>query len=172
MRQKENNISHSMSEGFMKGPYNHPPAVQWKLYMGNFFFFFWLHHAACRNFPNQGSNPHPLQWKHRVLTTAPPGKSLYMGKLRFKCTLPALAPPDSITLILKLEGFWAWRLVKQMKSPRVFSSSWNYWFRQRLPRVLRPLGSFFFLAVLHGLQDFSSPTRDRTWAPWSGSTES
>ena len=27
-------------------------------------------------FPDQGSNPHPLQWKHGVLTTAPPGKSL------------------------------------------------------------------------------------------------
>ena len=28
-----------------------------------FFFPFWLH---CRmwNFPDQGSNPHPLQWKH------------------------------------------------------------------------------------------------------------
>ena len=26
-------------------------------------------------FPNQGWNPCPLQWKHRILTTAPPGKS-------------------------------------------------------------------------------------------------
>ena len=25
--------------------------------------------------PDQGSNPCPLQWKHRVLTTGPPGKS-------------------------------------------------------------------------------------------------
>ena len=24
---------------------------------------------ACRLFPNQGSNPHPLQWKQGVLTT-------------------------------------------------------------------------------------------------------
>ena len=24
-------------------------------------------------FPNQGSNPHPLLWKHRVLTIGPPG---------------------------------------------------------------------------------------------------
>ena len=28
-------------------------------------------------FPKQGSNPCPLQWKHRVLTTGPPGKSLW-----------------------------------------------------------------------------------------------
>ena len=27
------------------------------------------------NSRNQGSNPRPLQWKHRVLTTGPPGKS-------------------------------------------------------------------------------------------------
>ena len=24
---------------------------------------------ACRLFPNQGSNPHPLQWKQGILTT-------------------------------------------------------------------------------------------------------
>ena len=42
-----------------------------------FFFLFdcttW--HAGSE-FPNQGWNPCPLQWKHRALTTAPPGKSL------------------------------------------------------------------------------------------------
>ena len=27
-------------------------------------------------FPPQGSNPGPLHWEHRVLTTGPPGKSL------------------------------------------------------------------------------------------------
>ena len=27
-------------------------------------------------FPDQGLNPCPLQWKHRALTTGPPGKSL------------------------------------------------------------------------------------------------
>ena len=27
-------------------------------------------------FPDQGSNLRPLQWKHGVLTTGPPGKSL------------------------------------------------------------------------------------------------
>ena len=27
------------------------------------------------SFPNQGSNLYPLQWKHRVVTTGPPGKS-------------------------------------------------------------------------------------------------
>ena len=31
---------------------------------------------------------------------------------------------------------------------------------------------FFFLAVLRSLQDLSSPTRDRTHAPCSGSLES
>ena len=32
--------------------------------------------AAGSQFPNQGSNPRPQQWKHRVPTTGPPGKSL------------------------------------------------------------------------------------------------
>ena len=40
------------------------------------FFFFWSHHAACRIFPDQGSNLCTLQWKHGVLTTGPPGKPL------------------------------------------------------------------------------------------------
>ena len=28
-----------------------------------------------RSFPNQGLNPHPLDWKQEVLTPGPPGKS-------------------------------------------------------------------------------------------------
>ena len=35
--------------------------------------FFWPHHDQ---FPNQGQNLYPLQWKCRVLTTEPPRKSL------------------------------------------------------------------------------------------------
>ena len=34
----------------------------------------WYIHSMW-NFPNQESNPHPLQWKHGVLPTRPPGKS-------------------------------------------------------------------------------------------------
>ena len=42
-----------------------------------FFFFFWPCSTACGILvPNQGSNPCPLQWKPRVLTTGPTGKSL------------------------------------------------------------------------------------------------
>ena len=40
------------------------------------FFFFGLRFMACGILvPHQGSNPHPLHWKHRALTTGPPGKS-------------------------------------------------------------------------------------------------
>ena len=46
------------------------------LVLPTFFFFFghaaWL---AGSYFPKQGSNPWPLQWKCRVLTTGPPGKT-------------------------------------------------------------------------------------------------
>ena len=31
-------------------------------------------------FPDKGSNPHPLHWKHRVLNTGLPGKSQYLKK--------------------------------------------------------------------------------------------
>ena len=37
--------------------------------------WFWPCCTACRIFPNQGSNPCPLQCEHGVLTTGLPGKS-------------------------------------------------------------------------------------------------
>ena len=44
-------------------------------------YFFWLCCEACRNagsqFPDQASNPCPLQWMRGVLTTGPPGNSLF-----------------------------------------------------------------------------------------------
>ena len=51
--------------------------------------------AVCGiQFPNQGSNPCPLHWKRRVLTTGPPGKSL---------GAPSFLPPDlALTLFLIL----------------------------------------------------------------------
>ena len=43
-------------------------------------FFYWPHHVAygilAPQFPDQGSNRCPLQWKHRVFTIGQPGKSL------------------------------------------------------------------------------------------------
>ena len=50
-------------EGFWV-PFNH------------FFFFDHTSWHVGSWFPNGGSNLHPLQWKHGVLTTGPPGKSL------------------------------------------------------------------------------------------------
>ena len=42
------------------------------------FFFFLIFGSATWHvgfkFPSQGSNPHPLPWKHKVLTTGLPGK--------------------------------------------------------------------------------------------------
>ena len=42
-------------------------------------FFFWLCYVS--SFPNQVWDPCPLKWKHRVLTTGPPGKSLPLSFL-------------------------------------------------------------------------------------------
>ena len=39
------------------------------------FFFFLAAPCVMRNFPDQGLNLCPLQWKRGVLTTGPPGKS-------------------------------------------------------------------------------------------------
>ena len=55
----------------------------------NFFTFFFL--AVPRglwdlNFPNQGWNPRPLQWKHRVLTTVLPHKSPGIWKTVTVCS--------------------------------------------------------------------------------------
>ena len=41
------------------------------------FFFFWLHCMWDLKSRNQGSKPHSLNWKCRVLTTGRPGKSIY-----------------------------------------------------------------------------------------------
>ena len=42
----------------------------------SFFPFFGGEHVGSQ-FPDQGSNSCPLKWKHGVLTTGPPGNSLY-----------------------------------------------------------------------------------------------
>ena len=50
-------------------------------HVGSSIFFKNLQHggflvAACEiQFPDQGSNPDPLHWEHRILATGPPGKS-------------------------------------------------------------------------------------------------
>ena len=55
--------------------------VNLKVSPGVFFFFFWLHLKACDlQLSCQGWNTCPLQWKRRVLTTGPPGKSCQFFK--------------------------------------------------------------------------------------------
>ena len=53
-------------------------SVPLTMYFGHFFFFLFGHavwHVGSE-FPDQGSNPCPLQWKHGVPTTGLPGKSV------------------------------------------------------------------------------------------------
>ena len=47
------------------------------------FFFGYTVSLAGSLFPYKGSNPHPLQWKHKVLTTGPPGKSQNSHLLKY-----------------------------------------------------------------------------------------
>ena len=50
-----------------------PSDIFWSFHL--FFCFFWPYHVAYR-IPDQELNLCPLQWKHGVLTTGPPGNSL------------------------------------------------------------------------------------------------
>ena len=47
-----------------------------EFYHSLFFFKRTMQHAGSL-LADQGSNPSPLQWKRRVLTTGPPGKSFH-----------------------------------------------------------------------------------------------
>ena len=60
------NSSHFLRASSVDGPPETPCS---------FFFFGRAAGHAGSSFPDQGWNPCPLQWKHRILTTGPPGKS-------------------------------------------------------------------------------------------------
>ena len=48
------------------------------LFIFYYYYYYFCHtvqHSTVSLFPKQGSNPHPLEWKHRVLSTGVPGKS-------------------------------------------------------------------------------------------------
>ena len=67
----------------------------------NFFFSFDLSEQLVGSqFPDQGSNPRPLHWKRRVLTTGQPGKSLNLtfketAKLVSKVHVPSYIPTSN-----------------------------------------------------------------------------
>ena len=58
-----------------------------------FYLFIFFGLATCGIFPNQGWNPCPLHWEHRVLTTEPPGKSP-----------SALLMPSRLMQMLRVQG--------------------------------------------------------------------
>ena len=49
--------------------------VLWAWCQSLFWFFAMPHGMWDLGFPDQGSNLYPLNWKHRILTTRPSGKS-------------------------------------------------------------------------------------------------
>ena len=50
----------------------------------NCYYFFFLAWHVGSSFPNQGSNPCPLQWKHGILTTGPSGKPMEGNNFKAK----------------------------------------------------------------------------------------
>ena len=78
-----------------------------------FIFLFWPYRGGMWDLSstNQGLSPHPLQWKHRVLTTGPAGKFLdaLTRTLLSACALTGrrsslslLAPTGPLALISSL----------------------------------------------------------------------
>ena len=69
-------------------------------------FFFWLHCATCGILvPQLGIEPAPLQWKHGVLITGPPGKSLKL--LHFKLDFHRVEPMKVISsgiIVISING--------------------------------------------------------------------
>ena len=65
---------------YMRFPFLHilTNTCNFFLSFSSFFFFFGHSMRHGGNFPNQRSNACPLQWKHGVLTTGPPGKSQHL----------------------------------------------------------------------------------------------
>lgn len=75
------------------------------------FFGCTVGHAGSQ-FPDQRSNPYPLQWKRRVLTTGPPGKSKpkeltfkVFQELSFMVFLPR-EEPHLAEVLVKAKGTW------------------------------------------------------------------
>ena len=59
-----------------------------------------LHGLQDLSPPNQRWNPDPLQWKHRVLTTAPPGTCLHLHFLvSFLCLFAVSHPLKTVTAL-------------------------------------------------------------------------
>ena len=73
-----------------------------------FIFFFWPQHVGF-SFPTQVSNPWSLQWKHRVSTAGPPGKSLSGEYLRKHLRFTNMITRDQIAnihwIIKRARGF-------------------------------------------------------------------
>ena len=96
----------------------------------NFFLFF-----GCATwpvgsyFPDQGLNLHPLHWKHRVLTTGPPGTSL--NKLIILLSTPYLDDKRdycygyySQQIVFAVLTCWTWGSILVLNLPPLKSLTW------------------------------------------------
>ena len=94
-----------------------------------FYLFIWLFlalAAACGiKFPNQGLNPGPLHWEHRVLAAGPPGKSqesvvLMMGLWPCESTADGLL---NVSSQLTASGFARYELFKSTALDDIVAAS-------------------------------------------------
>ena len=91
-------------------------------------FLFWLSPASCGIFPDWGLNPCPVYWELGVLTSGPPGKSLF-------CFLIEK---------LKLHGHWS---VGKYLPHNVLFVMFPLKFHVLL--LSKPVLSLFFINLLH-----------------------
>ena len=73
--------SYSLYSCHIPPSHPYPTLLRHHIILGKSFFFGCAAQLAGSQFPHQGSNPCPLQWKHGVLTTGPPGNSPFLGNL-------------------------------------------------------------------------------------------
>ena len=74
--------------------------------------------TACGVFPDQGSNLCPLQWKHWILTTEPPGK-FHDGSLVVACKS---SHPCKMCLKFMVSMWLGWRMGSLWYWPSCFTS--------------------------------------------------
>ncbi|KAB0338212.1 hypothetical protein FD754_024737, partial [Muntiacus muntjak] len=98
-------------------------------------------------FPDQGSNPHPLQCKHRLLTTEPPGNHEGWGKkgrlendlifhhpiFLFKMIYLIRNPRDVF-----VSGYFFWRSAKFVEKPESMEEYFEWFIQGNMP-----FGSWF-----------------------------
>ena len=85
-------------------------------------------HQVGSYFPDQGSNPHPLQYKHRILTTEPPGKSWAFSPFLWKSKRLGKEKGRLENDLIFHHPIFLFKMIYLIRNPRdVFVSGYFFW---------------------------------------------